>query len=830
MDIIKKRDIFFIRLLVIIIISYLTIFGPIKDKRIFYSYIFIAFYLSTNLFLPYIPDRFFISRKIFYALVFFDSGMVSLGIYLSGHAGTDFYLVYFLILGLAAMNISLKYLMINTTVFVFLYGWILYQKNLLEGDLFVTYALRLPFMIIIALFFGYIVETIIKDREKSIRESEEKYRQLFTMELDAIVIFDEETSFVKDINDAALNLYGYERKEFLQLKATDISADPGKAAHIKKEIIVGNTQNILLQYHKKKDGTLFPAEVSSGVFVFQNRRMISTIIRDISERVQSEEELEKHRHNLEDQVQKRTSQLASAVAKLKQEIEQRKQTQEALQESEEKYRTVLEVSPDPVVVYDMVGKVVYFNPAFTSVFGWTLKERLGKKMDVFVPEETWPKTRTMIDMVLAGESFSGIETRRYTKEGNIINVSLSGAIYRDQDGNPAGSVINIRDISEQKKIEAQLIQSQRMEAVYTLAGGIAHDFNNLLSGIYGRTSLITMDIDSSHPHFEHLDGINEYVRSAEQLTKQLLGFARGGKYEIKSVDINEIVERSSKMFGRTKKEIRVHRKNQKNIWVVEVDPGQIEQVLLNIYVNAWHAMPGGGNLYIHTENVIIDENYIKPYRIELGKYIKISVTDTGIGMDEATQQRIFEPFFTTKEMGRGTGLGLASVYGIIKNHGGFINVYSEKGVGTTFNCYLPASKDQVLEQEKVLYKTVLKGSETILLVDDEDLIIDVSQDILKLLGYNVLTAKDGKEAMQAYKKNQDKIDMVILDMIMPGMNGGEVYNKMKEINPDIKVLLSSGYSLNEQSAEILERGCNDFIQKPFNMMDISEKIRRILDN
>ncbi|MEE8552194.1 MAG: PAS domain S-box protein, partial [Desulfobacterales bacterium] len=372
MDIMKKRDIFFIRLLVIIIISYLTIFGPIKDKRIFFSYIFIAFYLSTNLFLPYIPDRFFISRKIFYALVFFDSGMVSLGIYLSGHAGTDFYLVYFLILGLAAMNISLKYLMINTTVFVFLYGWILYQKNLLEGDLFVTYALRLPFMIIIALFFGFIVETIIKDRDKSLRESEEKYRQLFTTELDAIVIFDEETALVKDINDAALNLYGYDREEFLQLKSTDISADPGKAAHIKKEIIVGNTQNNLLQYQKKKDGTLFPAEVSSGAFLFQNRRMISTIIRDISERIQAEEELEKHRHNLEDQVKKRTSQLASAVAKLKQEIEQRKQTQEALQESEEKYRTVLEVSPDPVVVYDMVGKVVYFNPAFTSIFGWTL--------------------------------------------------------------------------------------------------------------------------------------------------------------------------------------------------------------------------------------------------------------------------------------------------------------------------------------------------------------------------------------------------------------------------------------------------------------------------
>ncbi|MEE8553042.1 MAG: response regulator, partial [Desulfobacterales bacterium] len=421
------------------------------------------------------------------------------------------------------------------------------------------------------------------------------------------------------------------------------------------------------------------------------------------------------------------------------------------------------------------------------------------------------------------------ETRRYTKEGNIINVSLSGAIYRDQDGNPAGSVINIRDISEQKRIEAQLLQSQSMEAVYTLAGGIAHDFNNLLSGIHGRASLMMMDIDSSHPHFEQLYGISEHVESALQLTKQLLGFARGGKYDVKSVDINEIVEKSSKMFSRTKKEIRVHRENQENIWAAEVDPGQIEQVLLNIYVNAWHAMPGGGDLYIKTENVILDENFIVPYQIELGKYIMISVTDTGVGMDEESQQKIFEPFFTTNEMGRGTGLGLASVYGIIKNHGGYINVYSEKGVGTTFNIYLPTSKDQVLEQEKVLSKTVLKGSETILLVDDEDMIVDVAQGILKLLGYNVLTAKGGKEAIQAYKKNQDKIDMVILDMIMPDMNGGEVYVKLKEIDPDIKVLLASGYSLNEQASAILERGCNGFIQKPFNMMDISEKIREILD-
>jgi CheY-like chemotaxis protein len=282
------------------------------------------------------------------------------------------------------------------------------------------------------------------------------------------------------------------------------------------------------------------------------------------------------------------------------------------------------------------------------------------------------------------------------------------------------------------------------------------------------------------------------------------------------------------MFGRTRKEISIREKHEENLWAVEVDQGQIEQALMNLYINAFEAMPGGGDLYVQTENIIIDENYIKPYMVEPGKYIKISVTDTGVGMDKATQQRIFEPFFTTREMGRGTGLGLASAYGIVKNHDGFINVYSEKGKGTTFNIYFPASKKKIVKDKKI-HEELLRGTETVLLVDDEDMIIDVGQDVLELLGYEVLPAKGGEEAVEVYEKNQDKIDMVILDMIMPDMGGGQTYDRLKEINPDIKVLLSSGYSINGQATEILERGCDGFIQKPFNIMDLSQKIREIFD-
>ena len=509
------------------------------------------------------------------------------------------------------------------------------------------------------------------------------------------------------------------------------------------------------------------------------------------------------------------------------EIATRKKTEEALRESENRYRTVLEANPDSVIVYDMEGRVTYLNPTFTKVFGWKLEDRLGKKMDMFVPEEDWPTTRIMIQKVLAGKDVSGIETKRYTKAGDIIPVSISGAIYNDRDGNPAGSVVNIRDISEQKKLEAQIRQSQKMEAIGTLAGGIAHDYNNLLMGILGNVSLISFDFDSSHPYYSKLKNIEKYVQSGADLTKQLLGFAKGGKYEVKPIDINGLVEKSSEMFSRTKKEIRIHRKYQEDIWSIEVDPSQIEQVLLNLYVNAGQAMPGGGDLYLQTENVTLNENYVRKFSAERGDYVKISVKDTGVGMDENTIKRIFDPFFTTKDRERGTGLGLASAYGIIKNHDGIINANSIIGKGTTFDVYLPASKRKVV-QKTHLNREALKGSETLLLIDDEDIIIDIGGQILERLGYRVLMARSGKEAIEIYRANKNKINMVILDMIMPDMGGGETYDMLKKINPEIKVLLSSGYSINGQASEIMNRGCNGFIPKPFNVEQLSRKIREIL--
>ena len=249
--------------------------------------------------------------------------------------------------------------------------------------------------------------------------------------------------------------------------------------------------------------------------------------------------------------------------------------------------------------------------------------------------------------------------------------------------------------------------------------------------------------------------------------------------------------------------------------------------MLNLYVNAGQAMPGGGDLYLQTENVTLNENYVRKFSAERGDYVKISVKDTGVGMDENTIKRIFDPFFTTKDRERGTGLGLASAYGIIKNHDGIINVNSMIGKGTTFDVYLPASKKKVVQKTN-LDREAFKGSETLLLIDDEDIIIDIGVQILERLGYRVLMARSGKEAIEIYRANKSKINMVILDMIMPDMGGGETYDRLKKINPEIQVLLSSGYSINGQASEIMNRGCNGFIQKPFNVEQLSRKIREIL--
>jgi CheY-like chemotaxis protein len=346
--------------------------------------------------------------------------------------------------------------------------------------------------------------------------------------------------------------------------------------------------------------------------------------------------------------------------------------------------------------------------------------------------------------------------------------------------------------------------------------------------IQGNASLALTKLDTSHSVYDKLRNITTYVEDAAALTKQLLGFARGGKYEVKATQLNDLIQKTAQMFGRTKKEITIRIKPQQDLWSVAVDRGQIEQVLLNLMVNAWQAMPNGGQIYIQTSNVVLDSAYAKAYNVKPGRYTKTSVTDTGFGMDKAVQNKIFEPFFTTKDRGRGTGLGLASAYGIIKNHDGIINVYSERGKGTTFTIYLPATGTAEITGEKN-DMSPLRGTETVLIVDDEEIILNVASELLEELGYRTRIARAGLEAIDIYHQQQDEIDVVILDMIMPGMSGAETYEKIRRINPEVKTLFASGYSIDDKASQILRRGCNGFIQKPFNIEELSRKLRELLD-
>ena len=510
-------------------------------------------------------------------------------------------------------------------------------------------------------------------------------------------------------------------------------------------------------------------------------------------------------------------------------ITELKKTGTALQTCDERFRETADLSPSMICEIDTNMMLTYVNSGGLEMFGYS-QEDLDAGMnatDFFHPDDR-EKVAKRAEQIFQGTKLEPTEYRMLTKNGSEIATLVNSAPIC-KNGKVLGIRSNLVDITKTKQLQAQLEQAQRMEAIGTLAGGIAHDFNNVLMAIQGHASLMLLHIDSDHPHFHHLKGIEDSIQSAATLAKQLLGFARRGKYDVKPTNLNDLIHKNSEMFGRTRKEIDIHRNCQENLWRVEVDRSQIEQVLLNLYVNAWHAMRGGGNLYIATRNVVLEGGYANPIGVEPGNYVKISVTDSGGGMDEAVQERIFDPFFTTKEMGRGTGLGLASAYGIIKNHSGIITVDSKKGRGSTFDIYLPASQKAVAAEGKKMADEISKGTETVLIVDDEHRVLNVGKKMLESMGYEVLLATDGKEAVEVYRKHCKEIDLVILDMVMPGMGGGESYDRMKAIDPGIKVLLASGYSIDGEASEILNRGCDGFIQKPFNINEISGKIREIMD-
>ena len=505
----------------------------------------------------------------------------------------------------------------------------------------------------------------------------------------------------------------------------------------------------------------------------------------------------------------------------------------ALKESHKTLLTVLDSIDATVYVADMTTHEILFANRF-------MKESFGRDI---MGEICWrafrgydaPCEHCTNDRLLDRE---GDPTGVVTWEGRnpitgcwYINYDraikwIDGRMVRLQVGT---DITRLKEAEEERRnLEKQLLQAQKMEAVGALAAGIAHDFNNLLMGLQGNASLMLAELQESHPHHERLRNIEVYVRKGAELTKQLLGFAKGGRCRVEPVDLNDLVKKSTALFIRTKKEIILHAKYPGDLWSAHIDPGRLEQALLNLYINAWQSMPAGGTLTVSTENFVMNAEMGRAFNVVPGKYVKLCVADTGVGMDQATRERIFEPFFTTKKMGRGSGLGLASVYAIIRNHGGAIEVMSQEGEGTTFRLYLPASDAKPVQKVEAPPE-VLKGAGTVLLIDDEEMIIQVAGEILEKIGYEVLSANSGKEAIDIYKGRSDSIDLVVLDMIMPEMSGTEVFERLKDVDPKVKVLLSSGYAMEGAARGLLKKGCRGFIQKPYNISELSKKVKVVLE-
>ncbi len=509
-------------------------------------------------------------------------------------------------------------------------------------------------------------------------------------------------------------------------------------------------------------------------------------------------------------------------------ISDRKKAEKALRDSENRFRNAFDYAPGPVSLNSPEGKFLMVNRAMCDLLDYSEKGLLFLDIQGIIhPDDATVFQEHLTFLLESKTQVASFESRYTHKSGKVIHGHTNITLLWTETGEPLHFVIHIQDVSQQKKLEKQILEVQKMEAISTLAGGIAHDFNNLLMAIQGRVSLILMDLDTDHPHRTHLNNIEGHIQNAATLTRELLGFARGGKYASRPTDLNDYLKDILHSFAQTRKEIRIHDIYQPELWMVDVDRRQIKQALINILTNAWQAMSRGGDLFIETCNMAVVDGINCPDNVRPGNFVRISVRDTGVGMNKKTRQRVFEPFFTTRQMGKGTGMGLASTYGIIRNHGGFINVESKPGKGTTFFIFLPASDGNEEKTDEIILRS--DGNETIMIVDDDDIIIDIGKQLLENSGYQVITARGGNEAIEKYNEIGHMIDLVILDMIMPHPNGEETLRELKKIDKDVKVIVSSGYCLNSDQPPLRNLEYQKFIQKPFKLSELSRAIREVLE-
>ena len=513
---------------------------------------------------------------------------------------------------------------------------------------------------------------------------------------------------------------------------------------------------------------------------------------------------------------------------LNNEVIERKQTEKNL-------LVTLNSIGDAVISTDNNGCIVHMNPVALELTGWEFSKAVGKPLlEVFniINLETKEQCASPVEKVL--ETGDIVNLAKYTglisKDGETYRVADSGSPIRNEQGEILGVVLVFRDVTEQYKLEDQLRQSDKMQAVGQLAGGIAHDFNNMLGGIIGATEILKAHLDGSKQASEIYGIIINAADRAAELTQQLLAFSRSKKIASTAVELHTIIQDSVSLLKRTiDKSVKIILKLDAGVEVITGDPAQLQNIIINLSINASHAMPDGGSLIISTRNIFLDDAYCRSSNFDLivGEYIELEVRDTGCGIPAEYLARIFEPFFTTKKEGKGTGLGLSAVYGSVLQHHGAIKIYSEVGEGTVFNIFFPvSSKEQHLQIPQA--QITEPGEGTILVVDDEPIMRATAEAILQDVGYTVLLAENGKKGIEVYLQNQAEIDLIVLDMIMPVMNGKESFARIKEIDPEIKIILASGFSKDEDIERMKKKDLCAFISKPYRSTELAGVVAEVL--
>jgi two-component system cell cycle sensor histidine kinase/response regulator CckA len=637
----------------------------------------------------------------------------------------------------------------------------------------------------------------ITDKENEadiLRQSEEKYRMLVENSLQGLVIIQNER--IVFCNNAFADICGYTIEELMSLTDTKSLLHPDD-----REIVVSRHHKRLsgiqvprrYQYRiVRKDGAARWLEAYASLINYNGKLAIQTVHMDVTEW---------------------------------------KEAEKALIESKEYYNQIINCIGDPLFVKNREHQFVMVNDALCAFSGMQRKDLLGTNLFDVMPESLAAYLRKHEEAVLKTGSENISEDILKDSQGNDRVVMTKKSLLTDKDGQKQ-IVGVVRDITEHKNLETQLLQAQKMEAIGILAGGVAHDFNNLLNVINGYSELLLEDLEKGHPAREDIKQIHQAGQRAANLTSQLLAFSRKQILQAVTLDLNSVISQMSTMLRRLiREDIEFEFLAHPDLQPIHADPVQIQQMIMNLAVNARDAMPTGGKLTIETANVDFDETYIREHPVaKPGKYTMMAISDNGVGMEEDTKEHLFEPFYTTKERGKGTGLGLATVYGVVKQSNGFIWVYSEPGKGTTFKIYFPGKEGGIKSATAQRTESGFRGTETILMVEDETAVRTLACRILKDRGYKVLEAMEGTEALRLAKEYSGEIHMVITDVIMPGSGGARLVAGLEAERPGIKALYISGYTDNA----IVHHGILDsnvaFLQKPFTVEGLARKVRDVLDS